>query len=228
MKTITHQGKSLNYLTVHPDNYRQEESYPLVILLHGYGANKQDLASLSPAIDAEGYVYAYPNAPFAVQIGPGMMGYAWGMIGGEGNPEDAKRVEDMLLTFFDEVMQQYRVSPGRVVLGGFSQGAGMTYRCGLSRPEVFPGLIALSGALRDVDELRGRLPTERAQSIFVAHGVDDTLAPVERARDTRAFLEAEGYAPWYKEYPMGHEITPDVLADLVPWVHSVLPPLQVE
>ena len=65
METIEHQGKNLLYLTVHPDNYRPKERYPLIILLHGYGANMYDLATLAPGIDREGYVYACPNAPVA-------------------------------------------------------------------------------------------------------------------------------------------------------------------
>ena len=226
MQAIEHQGKSLLYVTVHPDNYRPEDSYPLIILLHGYGANMHDLATVAPGIDREGYVYACPNAPVAFQIGPGTVGYGWGVINSEGNSPDPQSVEDLLWTFFDEVMEQYHVSPGQVILGGFSQGAGMTYRCGLSRPDVFSGLIALSGAPRDLDDLRGRLPPQRTQSIFVAHGADDPVAPVERGRTAVAFLKAEGYTPWYKEYPMGHEITMEVLADLVPWVEKVLPPLR--
>ncbi|MDO8749937.1 MAG: hypothetical protein Q7K03_02160 [Dehalococcoidia bacterium] len=224
METVQHHGESLAYLTIHPNNYRQEESYPLIILLHGFGANMHDLASLAPAIDQAGYVYACPNAPVAFQIGPGMVGYGWGAPGAT---EDPSSVVGMLWTFFDEVMEKYQVPPGQVILGGFSQGARMTYRCGLGRPDVFAGLIALSGAPRDLEDLRGRLPAERMQPIFVAHGTDDPMSPVERARSTVAFLKTEGYSPVYNEYPMGHEISPEVLADLVPWIRTVLPPSQV-
>ena len=228
MEAVEHQSKSLTYLTVHPDNYRSDAHYPLIILLHGFGANMNDLAGLTPAIDREGYVYACPNAPVAFDIGPGMVGYGWGAIGGQGNPEEAGRIEEMLQTFFDEVMEQYQVSQGQAILGGFSQGAGMTYRCGLGRPDLFTGLVALSGSRADWDELRGRLPTQRIQPIFIAHGAEDPVSPVERARTAREFLEAEGYSPWYREYSMGHEITPEVMNDLVPWIHEALPPLPSE
>jgi phospholipase/carboxylesterase len=223
VEKVRHQSKSLDYITVHPNNYQQDETYPLVILLHGFGANKHDLTSLSAEIDADGYVYAYPNAPFAVQIGPGMMGYAWEPPGGD-SPEQATWVEARLMAFCREVIEQYAVSPGRVVLGGFSQGAGMTYRCGLGRPDLFGGLIALSGALRDLRRLQDTLPTERGQAIFIAHGTDDNLALVENAREVKDFLVEEGYSPSYNEYPIAHEITPEVLADMIPWLHHVLPP----
>ena len=225
MEAVEHQGKSLTYLTVHPDNYRKEASYPLIILLHGYGASMRDLAGLTPTINREGYVYACPNAPVAFDTGPGMVGYGWGAIGDQGDPEEPRRIEEMLQTFFDEVVEQYQVSPGQAILGGFSQGAGMTYRCGLGRPDLFAGLFALSGSRADWDELKGRLPAQRTQPIFIAHGAEDPVSPVERARKAREFLEAEGYRPQYKEYGMGHEITPEVINDLVPWIREVLPPL---
>ncbi len=228
MEAQEHQGKTLAYLTVHPDGYRPETRYPLIILLHGFGANMRDLAGLTPAIDPTGYVYACPNAPVAFQIGPGMTGYGWGAIGGEGDPEEPRRIEEMLLTFIDEVMEQYHVSPGQVILGGFSQGGGMTYRCGLTRPEMFAGLVALSSSKVPFDELSSRLPPERTQPIFIAHGTEDPVSPVERARNAKALLEAEGYTPWYREYPMAHEITQQVIDDLVPWVHTVLPPRPAE
>ena len=226
MEYFQHQGKSLLYLTVHPDGYSAEKDYPLVILLHGFGAHMGDLAGLAPAIDREGYVYACPNAPLAVEIGPGMTGYSWTPPRGTATPEDVQLTEGLLTTFFDEVMEQYHVPAGRVILGGFSQGGGLTFRCGLGRPEVFAGLVALSCSIREPDELRDSLPAQRTQPIFMAHGTHDEMVSVERASQARTFLEAEGYQLQYKAYPMGHEITQEVLDDLVPWMHQVLPPLR--
>ena len=81
----------------------------------------------------------------------------------------------------------------------------MTYRCGLGRPDLFAGLVALSCSIRDQDGMRERLPEERAQPIFIAHGLRDNI---ERAQSSRDFLVAEGYAPTYNEYDMAHEISP--------------------
>ena len=77
-----HQGKDLQYLTVVPDNHAPEVNYPLVIMLHGFGANMQDLAGLAPAIESEGYVYACPNAPIPFNLGLGQE--AAGVTGGAG------------------------------------------------------------------------------------------------------------------------------------------------
>ena len=59
----------------------------------------------------------------------------------------------------------------------------------------------------------------------MAHGRSDSLVSLDSARATRAFLEKMGYHPEYREYAMGHEISHEVLADLIPWMAKVLPPL---
>ena len=74
MKSEQRQGESFVYLLVTPDGYDPDETYPAVVLLHGYGANMSDLASLCPAIERERYIYVCPNAPIPVQIGPGKIG----------------------------------------------------------------------------------------------------------------------------------------------------------
>ena len=224
MQALQYKAKALRYIAVHPDNYTSDKKYPLVILLHGFGSHMGDLAGLAPAIDPVGYVYVCPNAPLAIQIGPGTTGYSWMPPRGTATPEDIRLVEELLTTFIDEIMERYQVPPGLVILGGFSQGGAMTYRCGLGRPDVFPGLVALSSVVPELDELRERLPVRRSQHIFVAHGIQDSMVSVERARQAKDFLEAEGYSPQYKEYNMGHEISQEVLIDLVLWIHQVLPP----
>ena len=224
MEANTYQGKSLRCVTLEPDGYSPEVDYPLVIVLHGYGASMHDLVGLCPTIDRESYIYACPNGPLSLEMGPGQTGYAWMPRGGEATPEDAERAAGLLETFFDEILEQYHVPQGQVVLMGFSQGAGMTYRCGLGRPDMFAGLAALSGYLPDPEVLRGSLPAQRTQHIFIAHGVNDDIASMEKARQARAFLEEAGYHPQYKEYPMRHEISQQVVEDLVPWIKGVLPP----
>ena len=224
MKFERHQGIDLEYLTVIPDNHSPDVSYPLVVMLHGFGANMQDLAGLAPAIESEGYVYACPNAPIPFELGLGQVGYGWMPPRGEATPEDIRHAEGLLSGFFDEIFPQFQISAGQALLMGFSQGGGMTYRCGLGRPEVFAGLVALSASLPDPDELRSRLPQHRGQPIFIAHGLADPMVSMDSARNTRKFLEDEGYHPDYHEYDMGHEIPLPVLQDLIPWMTGLLPP----
>ena len=230
MKGEQHEGRSLKFLTVTPDDYDPAVSYPLVIMLHGFGAHMGDLAGLAPAIEDKGYVYACPNAPMAFDFGGGHVGYGWMPRQNVASPDEVEAArhnsETLLTDCFEEIFEKLNTTPGKVALLGFSQGGTMTYRCGLGQPEVFAGLVALSAAVFDPEILRPRLPEGREQPIFVAHGTRDMQIDVENARATRAFLEAEGYRPLYKEYNMGHEIPFEVMRDLIPWLTEVLPPLR--
>lgn len=223
MRATEHQGEALKYLVIEPDEYDLSRSYPMVVLLHGYGSHMGDLASLCPAIDPRGYIYVCPNAPLSMDLGYGAVGYAW-TNPPMGDVASSQSAMDLIATTVDEVTADYEVPQGEVVLGGFSQGGMLTYMIGLPRPEVFRGLIVLSGGVTDPDDLRSRLPKDRSQPVFVSHGTDDTMIPVEDGRLARQLLEDEGYSLDYHEYPMAHEITADVIADLTRWLHRVLPP----
>ena len=224
MRTEINQGPGLQYVTVVPDDYTPDSCYPLVIMLHGFGANMQDLAGLAPAISADGYVYACPNAPIPFQLGPGQTGFGWLTPRGVGTAEETANSEKLLGDFFDTVFQQFNVSPGNAILMGFSQGGGMTYRCGLGRADKFAGLAALSATLPDEDDLAARLPAERTQPIFIAHGLFDQMVSEDTAQSAKSFLERNGYAPEFHTYNMGHEISGEELGDLVLWVARVLSP----
>ena len=218
------QGKTLQYIAVEPDGYDPARKYPMIILLHGFGAHMGDLASLAPAIDAEGYVYIFPNAPIPFQIGPGMTGFGWTPPRDLRSPDDLKNAVDMLAGLIEEVTEQYSTESGQVILGGFSQGGMMTYSYGLPNPGLFKGLVVLSAVVPDADTMRNSLPEDHSQPIFVAHGTSDMMVAVQSARDAREFLEAEGYGPVYHEYPMAHEISQKTLADLAEWIRETLPP----
>ena len=229
MQATQHQGKTLHYIAIEPDGYDSSQKYPMIILLHGFGAHMGDLATLAPAIDPQGYIYIFPNAPIPFEIGPGATGYGWTYP--RRIPQELRRADDvdsvveMLATLVDEVTAHYQTEPGQVILGGFSQGGMMTYRYGLPNPDKFKGLVALSAVAPEADTMREKLPEDRSQPIFVAHGTADMVIEVQMARDTREFLQAEGYKPLYHEYPMAHEISQQTLTDLAEWIKSVLPPL---
>lgn len=220
MESQVVEGKSLPYVLVKPPGFQPGAGWPLVVLAHGRGASMYDLAGLAPVLDDTGYVYAFPQGPYSFYG----MGWAWvaGQPGVEPLPEGAPSVTELLDGFMAEVLEQTGTQPGNVVLGGFSQGGGVTLRYGLPRPDVFKGLAVLSGAFRDPETVE--LPQQRTQPIFVVHGTNDTVLSIDMGRSTKAYLEAAGYPLVYKEYPMAHEITPGVIRDLVPWLHETLPP----
>ncbi len=230
MKATQHRGESLDYIALEPDDYRPELPYPLVVMLHGYGSNMDDLAGLCPVVHSTGYRYVCPNAPISMQLGYGVTGHAWFSLD-EGDAravEEARTSENRIATLVEEVTAQYEVEPERVVLGGFSQGGMLTLQVGLTRPEVFRGLAVLSGKFPQPEELIPRLQAQREQSIFVSHGTADHMIAVEEGRQAVGLLKQAGYRPEYHEYEMGHQITADVVADLSNWLGRVLPPTHLD
>ena len=223
MEAKQHEGRSLRYRVVEPDGYRRDREYPLVVLMHGYGSHMGDLIGLLPMMDTRSYLYVFPNAPIRMEVGYGMHGFAWSEPP-EGQFDADGSAEEQLGVFIDEVMERYDLRPGNAVLGGFSQGGMLAYSFGLPRPDEFRGVVALSSRIPGRGDLDTRLPARRDQSIFISHGTLDTVIPVEAARSSSAFLEANGYKPEYNEYEMAHQITEDVLQDLAAWLRRVLPP----
>ena len=217
-------GSALRYIAVEPDGYNPVRPYPMIILLHGFGAHMGDLASLAPAIDPNGYVYIFPNAPIPFQIGPGMTGFGWTPPRDMRSDGDLESAVDLLAVLVNEVTERYKTDAGQIILGGFSQGGMMTYAYGLPNPDKFKGLAVLSGVAPAADTLCPTLPADRTQPIFIGHGAGDMMVAVHTARDALDFLRAEGYNPVYHEYPMAHEISQQTLTDLKDWIQATLPP----
>jgi phospholipase/carboxylesterase len=228
MSAHTHESGALSYILVQPDGYDGAKKYPLIVLLHGFGANMHDLVSLSPAIDGRGYFYAFPNAPYPVDFGSGAVGYSWSLNRPGVSPADSvtepnRSAEERLELFLNELVDTAGAEPGNIVLGGFSQGGGLTLRFGLPRPQTFAGLAVLSGAFREEEGLRTALPAARNQPVFIGQGRYDPMVTLERGQATREFLAAAGYAPEYHEYDMAHEISDSEIEDLRAWLARVLP-----
>ncbi len=213
----------LAYRVLEPDGYDAGRSYPLVILMHGYGSHMGDLVSLAPMIAPRGCLFAFPNAPIRMDFGLGMVGYAWS-VPPEAEFDADGRSERLVEGFVEDVMSRYGVEDGRAALGGFSQGGMMAYRHGLRRPERFRALIALSSRISRLDLPGGSADSPPRQHIFIAHGTLDDVIPPKAGQQARRMLTARGYAPEYREYEMAHQVTPEVIADLASWLANALPP----
>lgn len=224
MKSVVYRGARLEYLTVYPDGHEESAAYPLVICLHGYGADMHDLEGLSRVIHRTGYRFVFPNGLLPAFEGVDQTSRAWYERGGNESADAVREALTALDVLIDELSAKYATLAGQMLLMGFSQGGAMALRYGLPRPDRFAALGVLSGSLRRVDDLRPELPATRSQPILVAHGRSDAVVPVDWSRQLVAFLENVGYRPQYRLYPMGHQISPTSLNDLREWVTKVLPP----
>lgn len=188
--------------------------------MHGRGADENDLASALLALEIPDLVLVTPRAPFAFPYG----GYAWYNLAEEGvpNPETLQTSVGLVQKFVDEVKAAYPVDPKRIILLGFSQGTMMAYATALSNPSMFRGIAALSGYV----PYRSRLPLQPSNlagfPVFISHGLNDTVIPVQYGREAAKLLADAGANVTYREYPMGHEIGEQTIRDLKQWLLKVL------
>jgi phospholipase/carboxylesterase len=213
--TATANGIALNYLIKEPAVKSTKQK--AIILLHGVGSSEQDLFSFANQLPADAYVIA-ARGQFNLSAGR----YAWYNVDfSTGKPvinaEQEASSREVIRAFIKQIKQQYLVD--EVYLGGFSQGAIMSYSVGLTHPDEVQGIISLSG--RIPDEIRPLVRKDdylKKLRIFVAHGVQDNMLPIHYAREAKAYLENLGLSLTYHEYPIGHQITTTVLKDLNDWL----------
>jgi len=180
---------------------------PLLVLLHGFGANEQDLLPIAARLDPRVAV-ASPRGPY--QVRPGS--YSW--VNGN-SADELGNARRMVLECIDQVAGSRGADRGRVYLAGFSQGAMLTLAIALTEPEKIAGAAVLSGrlaaAVRDDHAAPERL---RGFPILVTHGVDDQQIPLRSAHDIRQALKPMGVAVDYHEVESGHYIS-DVNVDVL-------------
>jgi len=201
-----------------------------VIWLHGLGADGHDFEPLVPmlALPARLAVrFVFPHAPLRpVTINMGMRMRAWydvvSLAGGQ-EDEAGIRASQSLLEALIARERTRGIEARRIVLAGFSQGGAIALQTGLRHPERLAGIMALSTWL----PLAATLAAERHAingdlPIFMAHGTHDEMIALARAQQSRARLEALGYAPEWREYAMGHSVCPEEVAAIAEWLAKVL------
>ena len=203
------------YHVAHKSPDIPSEGAPLLLLLHGYGANEEDLLGLAPHLDAR-LVCVSARAPYALDFG----GFAWFNIeiGAEGVRFDfAEAAEPLaqILSLVDALRRVHR--PARIFIAGFSQGASMALAAALKRPRDFAGAIALSG-LCSPDMVPEDAASVQGLKIFMSHGRFDPVIPIAQARASRDLLTPLGLDLLYKEYDMPHAIAEPCLEDLASWL----------
>ncbi|HEU0052387.1 MAG TPA: alpha/beta hydrolase-fold protein [Longimicrobium sp.] len=211
----------LKYEQVIPAGAR--DGAPLLVLMHGRGSDRFDLAGLAPHLAPNGIVVT-PEAPFSGLpwgYGPG---WAWYRFLGRNVPEpesfDGAQAE--LKSFLEELPSRLPVKPGPLVLGGFSQGGTMSIAYALRNPGVVPLVLNFSGFLADHPTVRATAETVRGTRFFWGHGTLDPAIPFDLGVEGRAALRAAGADLTERDYVAGHTITADEARDARVWIEENL------
>ncbi len=212
------EGLALKYLVEMPGE--KSAHPPLIILLHGYGSDENDLFALRTFLP-KNYLIVSARAPYPLPGG----GYEWyemTEVNGvhDGNAAQLANSKKLIEKFVKQVVAAYHADPARVYLMGFSQGAIMSYRVGLTNPALLKGIGVLSGTIYPSLKTMVKKTTPLKQlRIFVSHGEADERILFSDGKEAADYLKTLGLKPEFHSYPgMGHTISRDVLSDLNRWI----------
>ena len=209
---------NLHYLIQEPKTIKDQN--PLLILLHGYGSNEEDLFSFATELPDDSYVISV-RAPYDLQP----YGHAWYAIHFDADENkfsdnvQAKQSVELIASFIEEIVKQYPIDTKNVTLVGFSQGAILSYATALTFPDKVAKVVALSGYFNQ--EIMPEVIDTKSIShlkFFVSHGSVDQVIPVEWARKAKPALENLGLEVEYHEYPVGHGVAPQNFFDFKNWL----------
>lgn len=186
----------------------------LVVLLHGVGADGNDLIELAPALASAlpEAAFVAPHAPEPCDMAP--FGYQWFSLR-DRRPEalllGVQAVAPIVDAFLDAELERYRLGDHQLALVGFSQGTMTALHVALRRPRALAGVLGYSGALLGADrltrEVRSRPP------VFLIHGDADEVVPVHAMYAAVAALQAAGVpVQWSVRPGVPHAIDPDSIA----------------
>ena len=190
-----------------PESYTPDRNWPIIVCLHGaYGRGDHFLWSWLRSARSRGYMVLAPKS----------LDVTWSIL----QPErDAESVAAML----EEVSGQYAVDRSRVYLSGLSDGGTYSYLLGLNRPELFAGIAPIAADFHGMmdDMLRRKQGIDLP--LYIVHGTQDHIFPVETVRSGHGLLTRLGYDARYEELPdWGHSYCSRVNEQLVmPWFESL-------
>ena len=208
---------SLHHIT-RPSNLK--ENAPLMIMLHGYGSDENDLFSFVSELPEELFIISV-RAPYSMQP----FGNAWYAIHFDAeenkwnDTEQAIQSRDLIAKFIDVACQKYPVDKNNVTLLGFSQGTILSYAVALTYPKKVRNIIALSGYISE-DLLPEHLENKDYSHLnfYCSHGSLDQVIPVEWAKKAPKFLNKLNIKHVYSEFPVGHGVAPQNFFEFKRWL----------
>lgn len=202
-----------------------------VIWMHGLGADGWDFVPIVrelPLPEEPALRFIFPHAPVQrVTINNGMEMRAWYDIAmndisrlpdERGIRESQAAVERLIARERDR-----GVDAGRIVLAGFSQGGAIALQVGLRHAHRLAGIVALSTYLPLESSLDAEAsPANRATPIFMGHGTQDPVVPLQLAQASKAALERRGYEVEWHTWPMAHNVHPEEVEAISAFLGRVL------
>ncbi len=198
----------------------KSENPPLMILLHGYGSNEDDLMSLAPFMPQE-YLVVSARAPKKLSENS----FAWYNIDRSSGTiktevSETENAKNQIITFIQDIQKKYKVDKNKVVLFGFSQGAILSYSVAFSKPDLVKGIAVMSGRLLDEDKPLLKHDLSKLK-VFISHGTADKMLSIDSGRSAAKLLQEHKVNTTYKEFNDGHTINQEMMTSFLEWLTTL-------
>lgn len=212
--TDKHSKMKLNYITKKPNKITIET--PILVLLHGYGSNEEDLFSFCPDLPEDWLIVSF-QAPINTPYG----GFCWYDIDFTNtekfiNIEQAEKSIYLILEEISLIRKQYKITNGEVHLCGFSQGGIISYALALRNPQFFNKIACLSSYPEQ--KILQNITDKKSLShlrFFISHGIEDTVIPIDWGKKGYELLYDLNLYFSFREYHSGHGINSKNYQDLI-------------
>lgn len=205
-----------NFFYLTRESSKSGTKSPLILLLHGFGSNEQDLFSFAEYLNKNATVVSL-RAP--ITLFPNS--YAWYNIYYNGSVKSydipaAKEVRDKLIKEIDFLVEKYNCDSKRITLIGFSQGAILGHSINQNSNGKIKNLIALSGYVdKDLVNLN-----QNNTSIYISHGIDDDVIPFKESVETNDLLKENNIEFQFESFKQGHGVSQENLKSFLKWLED--------
>ena len=196
-----------------PIHYEANYAYPLIVWLHGTGGDEAQLMRIMPVLSLRNYVAVAPR---------GFLTGSDSRFGWEQTAEQIQHAEQRVFDSIEAASQKRNIAPRRVFLAGFDTGGTMAFRVGMNHPQRFAGVLSLGGAFPTGHTPLGQLAVARRLQIFLAVGRSSSHYPEANVCNDLRLLHTAGIPITLRQYPCGHEVSPQMLRDMDRWIMDLV------
>lgn len=212
------------YALFAPLHYESGYEYPLIVWLHGNGSNERQLRSIMPLVDMRNYAAVAPRGVCMNEVkGDKKECYGWPQT-----YEQIQQVEEHVFDAIEAASQKFHISRQKIFLAGFDCGGTMAFRVALSHPQHFAGILSLCGAFPSDRTPFANLSLARKLPVFLSVGRDSTKYPAGEVCEDLRLMHTAGMSVTLRQYPCGHELAPQMLADVNRWIMEQIVPSSSE
>ncbi|MEN0109159.1 MAG: PHB depolymerase family esterase [Planctomycetota bacterium] len=198
--------------TFAPLGYESAYQYPLIVWLHGAGADERCLPNVMTHVSVQNFVATAPRGVEAATEG-----YTWRQSAGA-----IDRAENAVADAIEHAAERFSVRSSRVFLAGVGSGGTMALRIGLRRPEWFAGVASFDGAMPRGERPLARVNDARRLPLMLSAARESAAYPESRLCRDLALLHSAGCCVEVRQHPGDDDLTTEMLADLNRWVMGLV------